>query len=64
MTKSRHDSVGVGSNRCTKLVRFVQPSFALHKAIPIYLFAITFKAVHIKKEQLSGLESLGSRNEI
>ena len=54
MTKSRYDSMGVGSNRCTKLVRFVQASFVLHKAIPIYLFAIIFKALCIKKEQLSG----------
>lgn len=53
MTKSWYDSMRVGSNRCTKLVRFVQASFVLHKAIPIYLFAITFKAIHIKKEQLS-----------
>lgn len=54
VTKSRYDSMGVGSNRCTKLVRFVQASFVLHKAIPIYLFAITFKTICIKKERLSG----------
>lgn len=54
VTKSWYDSMGVGSNRCTKLVRFLQASFVLHKAIPIYLFAITFKATRIKKEQLGG----------
>lgn len=54
MTKSRYDSMGVGSNRCTKLVRFLQANFVLHKAIPIYLLAVTFKAIYIKKEQLSG----------
>lgn len=47
VTKSQYDSMGVGSNRCTKLVRFVQASFVLHRAIVIYLCAIRFKAVHI-----------------
>jgi len=54
VTKSRYDSMGVGSNRCTRLLRFVQASFVLHKTIPTYLFAITFMAIYIKKEQLSG----------
>lgn len=51
VTKSQYDSMGVGRNRCTKLVGFVQDSFVLHKAIPIYLFAITLKATCIKKTQ-------------
>lgn len=49
MTKSQYDSMGVGRNRCTKLVGFVQDSFVLHRAITIYLFAITFKAICNKK---------------
>lgn len=32
----------------------MQASFVLHKAIAIYLFDFTFKAVHIKEEQLNG----------
>lgn len=54
VTKSRDDSMGVGSNRCTKLVTFVQASFVLHRAMAIYLCTVTFQAVHIKNEQLSG----------
>lgn len=50
VTKTQYDSMGVGRNRCTKLVGFLQASFVLHKAIPIYLFAITFKAICIKKK--------------
>lgn len=52
MTKSRYDSMGVGSNRCTKLVRFLQANFVLRKAIPIYLLAMTFKAIHIEKRTI------------
>lgn len=54
MTKSRYDSMGVGRNRCTKLVGFLQASFVLHKAIPIYLFAITFKAICIRGKKKKG----------
>lgn len=51
VTKSQYDSMGVGRNRCTKLVGFVQDSFVLHRAITIDLFAITFKAICIKKKK-------------